>query len=150
MAAQLFPSWWMWVDMSLWVWFAVLWWELMQFPNGTLEKYLMLRKIEGRKRRGHQRMRWLDGITDLMVMSLSKLRSWWWTGKPRVLQSMGLQRGRYWATELADRDSGKSWFKNQTTDSKMITTHWFQHNIVDGFRNEWRDSPLKRVECHDN
>ena len=36
-----------------------------------------------------------------------------------MLQSMGSQRGRYGATELADRDSGKSWFKNQTTDSKM-------------------------------
>ena len=40
----------------------------------SLEKTLMLGKIEGRRRRGRQRMRWLDGITDLMAMSLSKLR----------------------------------------------------------------------------
>ena len=39
----------------------------------SLEKTLMLGKIEGRKRRGQQRMRWLDGISDLMDMNLSKL-----------------------------------------------------------------------------
>ena len=42
--------------------------------NDSLEKTLMLGKTEGRRRRGQQRMRWLDGITDLVDMSLSRLR----------------------------------------------------------------------------
>ena len=41
--------------------------------TSSLEKSLMLRKIEGRRRRGHQRMRWLDGITDAMNINLGKL-----------------------------------------------------------------------------
>ena len=56
---------------------------------------------EGRKRRGWQRMRWLDGTTDSTDMSLISSESWWWTENPVVLQSMGSQKvGHDWVTEL--------------------------------------------------
>ena len=58
----------------------------------SLEKTLMLGKIEGRRRRGQQRMRWLDGITTLMYMSLSKFQELVMNRDPGVLQSMGSQR----------------------------------------------------------
>ena len=64
-------------------------------------KDLILEKIEGRRRRGRQRMRWLDDITDSMDMRLASSGSWWWTGRPGVLQSMGSQRVRHdWAIEI--------------------------------------------------
>ena len=74
--------------------------HLMQRTN-SFEKTLILRKIEGGRRRGWQRMRWLDGITYSVDMSLSKLWELWWTGGLGMLQSTGSQRvSNDWATEL--------------------------------------------------
>ena len=68
----------------------------------SFEKTLMLGKIEGRRRRGWQRIRWLDGITDSMDMGVwVDSGSWWWTGRPGVLWFKGSQRvGHNWVTEL--------------------------------------------------
>ena len=67
--------------------------HLMERAN-SLEKTLMLGKLEGRRRRGQQRMRWLDGITDQWTWVWVSSRSWWRTGRSGVLQSMELQRVR--------------------------------------------------------
>ena len=68
----------------------------LMWRTDSFEKTLMLGMIEGGRKRGRQRMRWLGGTTDSMDRSLS----YWRTGKPAVLQSMGLQRaGHNLATE---------------------------------------------------
>ena len=65
----------------------------MQSAN-SLEKTLMLGKIEGKRRRGQQRMGWLDSITNSMDMNLTNSRREWRTEEPGVLQFIGLQRMR--------------------------------------------------------
>ena len=67
----------------------------------SLEKTLMLGKIEGRRRKGGQRMRrWMTSLTQWTWVWASS-GSWWWTGKAGLLQSMRLQRvGHDWVTEL--------------------------------------------------
>jgi len=88
--------------------------HLMQKAD-SFEKTLMLGKIEGRRRREQQRMRWLDGITYSMAWVWVNSRNWWWTGSPGILWSMGLQRVRH------DRETDLNW--NELTDHIIYV--WF-------------------------
>ena len=81
----------------------------------SLEKTLTLGGIGGRRRRGRQKMRWLDGITNSVNVGLLDSSNWWWKGRPGVLQFMGSQRvGHNWATEL-----------NWTDHVYSLTHHFF-------------------------
>ena len=68
----------------------------------SLEKTLMLGRIGSRRRRGRQRIKWLDGIPTQWTWVWVDSRSWWWTGRPGVLQFMGLQRVELDWTERLD------------------------------------------------
>ena len=67
----------------------------LMWRTDSLEKTLMLGKIEGGRRRGWKRMRWLDGIIDSMTRVWVSYGSWWWTGKSGKLQSIRSQRVRH-------------------------------------------------------
>ena len=74
---------------------------LLMRRTDSLEKTLMLGKIEGRRRRGRQRMRWLMALLTQWTWVWVDSGSWWWTGRPGVLRFMGLQRvGHDWVTKL--------------------------------------------------
>ena len=72
----------------------------LQYFGHLMQRTNSLEKIEGRKRRGQQKMRWLDGITESMDMSSAGSGRWWRAGRPAALLSMWFQRvGHDWANE---------------------------------------------------
>ena len=77
--------------------------------NWLIWKDLILGKIEGRRRRAWQRMRWFDGITDSMNMSLSGLWQLVWTGRPGMLQSLGPQE--------SDKTEQLNWVQSSEVDT---------------------------------
>ena len=108
--------------------------HLMQ-RGDTLEKPLMLGGIGGRRRRGWQRiLGWLSSSTRWTWVWVNS-RSWWWTGRPGVLQFMGLQRVRHnWATELNWTEQGYKLVHFK------ITYHWI--NIVSSMGGNSENSKL--------
>ena len=91
----------------------------------SLEKTVLLGKTDGKRRRGWQRMRWLDGIIDSVDMSWTNSGRWWRIGKPGVLQSMGSQRAGH---ELVTKQQQCTEDEKVWTWARFGKLFWFTEN----------------------
>ena len=97
----------------------------MSWTVNSLEKILMLGKIEVRRRRGWQRMKWLDGITDSMDMGLSNSGREWRARKPGMLQVMGCRVEHNLETELKQHPRNRSNQGSKNPVPQKTITHWW-------------------------
>ena len=107
--------------------------HLMQGAD-SLEKTLMLGKIEGRRRRGRQRMRWLVASPTQWTWVWASSGSWWWTGRPDMLRFMGSQSRTqlsWWS--LGARNTDFTWHSFQTLQSFVLWCHSFFPSIIKYF-----------------
>ena len=119
--------------------------------SDSLEKTLMLGNIEGRRRRGQTRddemMRWLDGITNWWTWVWASSRSWWWIGKPGMLQSMGLQRvGHDWATELNWFQMAQNGWRESQAERTLFWTPWHHHFPINFNADQLILMPFKTLQ----
>ena len=111
----------------------------------SFQKTLMLGKTEGRRRRGRQRRRWLDGITNSMDMSLSKLQELVIDREAGVLQSMELQRVRRdWTNELNwMKESGlPKWLRGKESASQCRRPGFDLWVGKISWRRKWQHTPV--------
>ena len=97
----------------------------LMWRTNSFEKPLMLGKIKGGRRRGWQRMKWLDASLTQCTWVWVSSGSCWLTGKPNVLQSMGLQRVVHdWATELNLLNNEQCWASFHVFVSHVFVFFW--------------------------
>ena len=120
--------------------------HLMRRVN-SLEKILMLGKIEGRRRRGWKRMRWLDGITDSMDMNLRNSRRQWRTGKPACCSSWS-HKGVTWLGTWTINNNNSHYGKQNERSSKIKnrTTIW-SSNSTSGYVHKGNETGFLKNIC---